>query len=55
MTIFYIMVASIPGLIFLGPVGAILGGVIGFVFGATQSNYRKIVELEKEIKDMKNY
>ncbi|MBM7572381.1 hypothetical protein [Aquibacillus albus] len=48
------MEASIPGLIFLGPIGAVIGGLIGFVFGTTQSNYRKIVNLEKEITDLKN-
>ncbi|WP_345243232.1 hypothetical protein [Pontibacillus salipaludis] len=54
LTFLYIVVAGILGLIFLGPVGAIIGGIIGFVFGVTQSNYRRIVNLEKEINDLKN-
>jgi phosphotransferase system glucose/maltose/N-acetylglucosamine-specific IIC component len=54
MTFLYIVVAGILGLIFLGPVGAVIGGIIGIVFGTTQSNYRRIVKLEKEINDLKN-
>jgi hypothetical protein len=54
MTLLYIVVAGILGLIFFGPVGAVIGGVIGIVFGATQSNYSRIVKLEKEVNDLKN-
>lgn len=54
MTLLYIVVAGILGLICFGPVGAVFGGLIGFVFGATQSNYRRIIELEKELNDLKN-
>jgi hypothetical protein len=54
MTFFYIVVAGILGFIFLGPVGAVIGGVIGLVLGDTQSNYRRIVKLEKEVNDLKN-
>lgn len=54
MTFLYIVVAGILGLIFFGPLGAVMGGIIGFVYGATQSNYRRIVKLEQEIYDLKN-
>jgi hypothetical protein len=54
MTFIYIIVAGILGLIFIGPVGAIIGGLIGVIFGATQVNSKRIVKLEKEINDLKN-
>lgn len=54
MAFLYIVVAGILGLIFFGPVGAVIGAVIGIVFGATQSNYKRIVKLEKEVADLKN-
>ncbi|MDQ6422269.1 hypothetical protein RB620_22840 [Paenibacillus sp. LHD-117] len=54
MTFVYAMVAGIIGLIFLGPAGAVIGGVIGILYGANQSNYRRIMKLENEINELKN-
>ena len=52
--IFYIVVASILGFRFFGSEGAVIGVAMGFMFGATQSNYKRIVKLEKELNDLKN-
>ncbi|WP_203553018.1 hypothetical protein [Bacillus sp. B15-48] len=52
--IFYIVVAGILGFRIFGLEGAVFGVAIGFVFGATQSNYKRIVKLEKELNDLKN-
>lgn len=48
------MVAGVFGLIFFGPVGAVLGGVIGILYGLTQANYRRIIKLEEAIKELKS-
>lgn len=53
MTFFYMLIGAIPGFLFIGPAGAVIGGLIGFVYGATQSNHRRIVELEKELNELK--
>jgi len=42
------------GLILIGPEGAVLGGLIGVVFGVAQTNGRRILKLEKEISELKN-
>ena len=52
--IFYIVVAGVLGFRFFGLAGAVIGGVIGSVFGATQSNYKRIVKFEKEVNELKN-
>ncbi|MCA0971600.1 hypothetical protein LCM20_13415 [Halobacillus litoralis] len=49
----YMIVAGVPGLMFLGPAGAVIGVLLGAIFGATQSNYRKIADLEKELEELK--
>ncbi|MBT2641755.1 hypothetical protein J7I80_05935 [Bacillus sp. ISL-41] len=54
MTIFYITVAGILGFIFLGLPGAVIGGLFGIVFGASQSNHKRIVKVEKELNQLKN-
>lgn len=54
MTLMYLMVAGVVGLIFFGPVGAVLGGVIGILYGSTQANYRRIIKLEEAIKELKS-
>jgi hypothetical protein len=54
MTFIYIIVAGILGLIFIGPVGAIIGGLLGVIFGAIQMNSKRVVKLEKEINELKN-
>lgn len=41
------------GLILMGPAGAVLGGLIGVVFGVAQANGRRILKLEKEISELK--
>ncbi|MDW0115356.1 hypothetical protein QTL97_00180 [Sporosarcina thermotolerans] len=53
MTLLYMLIGALPGLLFLGIPGAVIGGLIGFVYGATQSNHRRIVELEKEVNELK--
>ena len=52
--IFYIVVAGILGFRFFGLEGAVIGAAMGFMFGTTQSNYKRIVKLEKELDDLKN-
>jgi hypothetical protein len=50
----YLIVAGILGFAFMGPVGVFIGGAVGLLFGAIQSNRKKIDELEKEIINIKN-
>ena len=52
--IFNIVVAGILRFRFFGLEGAVIGVAMGFVFGATPSNYKRIVKLEKELDDLKN-
>lgn len=53
MSLLYLIVAGMLGLILLGPAGAVLGALIGIVFGVAQANGKRIVKLEKEISELK--
>ncbi|QKS69876.1 hypothetical protein FLK61_24120 [Paenalkalicoccus suaedae] len=49
MTLFYIIILSIPGLIFLGPVGVILGIVGGIFWGSMEAQRKEIKELREKV------
>ncbi|MCR2806941.1 hypothetical protein [Paenibacillus soyae] len=53
MTFMYAIVAGVVGLLFLGPAGAIIGGAIGVLYGAIQSNHRRIVKLEQALNELR--
>lgn len=60
--LFYLTVGAIIGFFILGPIGAIIGGFLGFLYEAGKSQrksneefiLKKIEELEKEIRELKN-
>ncbi|WP_217225067.1 DUF456 domain-containing protein [Desertibacillus haloalkaliphilus] len=60
--LFYITVGAILGFFILGPLGAILGGFLGFLYVDRQLQrkkneeliFKKFEELEKEINKLKN-
>lgn len=60
--LFYITVVGVIGFFIFGPIGAFLGGFLGFLYGAGELHrkesqkliMKKIEELEKEIHELKN-
>lgn len=43
--LFYITVGAILGFFILGPIGAVLGGFLGFLYGASELHRKKNEEL----------